>query len=109
MSVWAQGPLQHPTRALDRLERNAPARLDVLRDRLTRGRDVRLRERLNDACVLGHEVSVTFDAPSADDLHQQVHRELSVEAGKQGVSGEVDLILVEGGVRRVPRPRGRLL
>jgi len=51
--------------------------------------------------VLGHEVPVTFDAPSADDLHQQVHRELSVEAGKQGVSGEVDLMLVESGVRRV--------
>ena len=67
-------------------------------------------ERLDDPAVLGDEVRVPLDAATAEDLHHQVHRQVAVEAGEERVSGKVDLVLVERGVRGVPLlVRDRLL
>ena len=59
-------------------------------------------ERLDDRAVLRHEVLAALEPPAADHLHHQVDRELAVEAREELVPGEVDLGLVEGGVRGVP-------
>jgi hypothetical protein len=90
--------------ALERLESDPAPRLDVLADGAARPVDVSALECLHDPAVLGDEVRMALDVPAPDDLHHQVHRELAVEAGEQRVSGEVDLVLVEGRVRRVPLP-----
>ena len=79
--------------------------------RIARSRAAQLAgvECLDDAPVLGDEVRVPLDVPAADHLHHQVHGQLAVEAREERVSGEVDLVLVEGGVRGVPllvRDRG---
>ncbi len=58
--------------------------------------------RVDDRAVLGREVRAALELAAADHLHHQVDRELAVEAREQRVAGEVDLVLVEGGVRRVP-------
>ena len=63
----------------------------------------------DDRLVLGGQVRAALELAAADHLHHQVDRELAVEAREQGVAGEVDLMLVEGGVRRVPlRVRDRV-
>ena len=52
---------------------------------------------------------MALDPAAADDLHHQVHGQLAVEAREERVPGEVDLVLVERGVRGVPllvRDRG---
>ena len=71
--------------------------------------EVALGERLDDAAVLGDEVRMALDVAAADDLHHQVDGELAVEPREQSVVREVDLVLVERGVRSVPfvvRDRG---
>jgi hypothetical protein len=87
---------------LDRVERDPAAGLDVLADRLLRGANVAAGERLDDVPVLRDEVRVALDVPAADDLHHQVDGQLAVEARQERVPGEVDLVLVESGVRRIP-------
>ena len=94
--------------ALDRVQRDPrPVSMWLGSRRPRRGRRL---EGLDDLAVLRDEVRVALDAAAADHLHQQVHRQLAVEAREQRVAGEVDLELVEGGVRGVPllvRDRGR--
>src|SRR5207342_709952 len=86
-----------------------PARLDVCANRASRAVRVAGLERLDDAPVLGDEVLVTLETAAAYDLHHQVHGQLPVEARELRVAGEIDLILVECRVRRVPfRVRDRV-
>ncbi len=59
-------------------------------------------ERLDDPAVLGDEVRMALDVAAADHLHHQVDGQLAVEPREQRVTGEVDLVLVERRVRRVP-------
>ena len=75
-----------------RCARGSPAR------RVEVGRLVRVHDRP----VLGRQVRAALELAAADHLHHQVHREVAVEAGEQRVAGQVDLVLVEGGVGRVP-------
>ena len=103
------GELELAAGALDRVERDPAAGLDVLADGVLGGVEVARREALDDPAVLGDEVRVALDLPAADHLHHQVHGQLAVEAREQRVAGEVDLVLVERGVRCVPllvRDRG---
>ena len=59
-------------------------------------------EGLHDRPVLAGEVLAALEPAAADHLHHQVHRQLPVDVREHRVAGEVDLELVEGGVRRVP-------
>ena len=67
-----------------------------------RRREVAGFVRVDDRGVLGREVGATLELAAADHLHHQVDRQLPVEAREQRVAGEIDLVLVEGGVRGVP-------
>ena len=58
--------------------------------------------RVDDRAVLVRQVRAALELAAADHLHHQVDREVAVEARQERVAGEVDLVLVEGGVRRVP-------
>src|SRR5262245_32088931 len=75
-----RGVLEDAAGALDRLERDAPAGVDVRADRIARGVQVAELECIDDRCVLGGEVGTALEAPAADHLHHQVHRQLAVEA-----------------------------
>ena len=66
------------------------------------GLEVARLVRVDDRGVLGRQVCAALELAAADHLHHQVHRQLAVEAREQGVAGEIDLVLVEGGVRGVP-------
>ena len=59
-------------------------------------------ERIDDATVLRDEVRMALDVSATDHLHHQIDRELAIEAREERVSREVDLELVERGVRHVP-------
>src|SRR6476619_622720 len=87
---------------LDRVDLVLAVGLDVRADRLLRCTNVAGGEGLDDVPVLGDEVVVAFDVPAADDLHHQVDGQLAVEARQERVPGEVDLVLVESGVRCIP-------
>src|SRR5262245_2703687 len=93
---------ERPAGALERVERDAEAGGDVRPDRVAGELEIARLERFDDAGVLGHEVLASLEPAAADHLHHQVHRELAVERREQRVAREVDLVLVEGGVRRVP-------
>ena len=94
--------LENASRALDRLERDSPSCCDVRTDRVPRRPEIGGLECIDDRAVLGREVRATLELASADHLHHQVDREIAVEAGEQCVRRKVDLVLVEGGVGRVP-------
>ena len=89
-------------RALDRLERDPPPGRDVRADRVSRRPEIARLEGVDDRAVLGREVRAALELAAPDHLHHQVDGEVAVEAGEQRVRREVDLVLVEGGVRGVP-------
>src|SRR6185436_10615348 len=93
---------ENAARSLDRVERDAATRVDVLTDGTHCRVELASRERVDDVAVLGDEVLMALDVAPANHLHHQVDRELPVEARKECIAGEVDLVLVEGRVGRIP-------
>ena len=81
----------------------------MIADRAARVVELSDLEGFDDPPVFRDEVRVPLDVAAADHQHHLVHGELAVEAREERVFREVDLVLVERSVCRVPllvRDRG---